>query len=149
MGQRLNYILNDNSNNRNLFSNWEKLFSQLGKKYSLTSAQKLPNKAVFRTLLFILLLAFGTTGVWGQTPDRSGYYYISNYKTEGHYSNGTAINPGTFYLCPSTNLYAANKPFVTDYMTDKDANSIWDIEYVALRMMSTIIILNIILVANI
>lgn len=67
---------------------------------------------------------------WGQTPDRSGTYYIPNNRETGYQPDGTTVN-GIFYLCPSTSLYGADKPFVTTYITNKNPNSIWKIEYVS------------------
>ena len=110
-----------------LFPRWEQNIPTLGTKHSHVG-----NKTGLRLVIMLLLMMIcGVSEVWGQTPDRSGYYYISNYKQKGHIPPSTKEIDGIFYLCPSTSLYAADKPFVTDYMTDKDANSIWDIEYVS------------------
>ena len=48
-----------------------------------------------KTLLMVLMLTFGTTVSWGQTPDYSGTYYIgSKAFIEGSSSSN-------FYLCPT------------------------------------------------
>jgi len=87
--------------------------------------------------MIVVMLVVGVNSAWGQgTPsgtDRSGYYYIPNYKEYGRLpdNNSGSETSGKYYLCPSTSMYAADKPFVTDYMTDKVTNSIWKIEYVS------------------
>ena len=151
MGQRLNYILNYNSTSCNLFSNVGKLFSQRGNTFSLTYAQKLPNKVFFRTLLVVLMMLSGITGIWGQTPDYSGIYYIaSDYQnkntTTRNYNPTTLSN--NYYLCPTENWISFgssgdtkdtwttgdSNPFLTTYKAcahnDYDiTNAKWTIEY--------------------
>ena len=150
MRQRLNDILNYNSNNRKFRPNWEKLFSQLGKKYSLTSAQNLRSKAIFRTLLVVLMMVCNFCGAWAQTNDYSGTYYIaSDYQTPNtttrNYNPTTLTN--NFYLCPTENWISYfptspnwrtgdDRPFLTTYKINAhndydNTKAKWTIEYYA------------------
>lgn len=105
------------------------------------------NKTTYRLpsrllALLLLLITLGSVGVWGQT-DYSGMYYIGNYNNNAYNVETPANN---FYLVPAANpqqthhidaYYSANygsedgdpdRPFLTTYKTNKDANSVWRIE---------------------
>ena len=94
-----------------------------------------------RTLLITLVfLLTAVSGAWGQT-DYSGTYFIAS--NSGYNSGNTANN---YYWVPAANpqlannedaYYSANyslangdpeKPYVTTYKTNRDNNSIWQIE---------------------
>ena len=67
----------------------------------------------------VLMVTFGINVSWGQTPDRSGVYYIAN----------NADN--TFYLYKSTDLYATNQPYLTTLKTISDVDeSAWRLQFV-------------------
>ena len=72
-----------------------------------------------KTLMMVLMVAFGTIVSWGQTTDRSGVYYIAN----------NADN--TFYLYKSTDLYTANQPYLTTLATiSDDDEKAWRLQFV-------------------
>lgn len=75
-------------------------------------------------LLLCLMLVTGVNSVWGQT-DYSGTYYISS-NNKGNRGITTADR---FYLCPSTNMYDEDQPFVTTKKTNKGTDSKWILQF--------------------
>lgn len=59
--------------------------------------------------------------------DFSGFYYIAN-RDAGNYNATNAAN--NYYLCPSTNTYDRDMPFLTTYKTNQDNNSKWLVSFV-------------------
>lgn len=59
--------------------------------------------------------------------DFSGFYYIAN-RDAGNYNATNAAN--NYYLCPSTNTYNRDMPFLTTYKTNQDNNSKWLVSFV-------------------
>ena len=118
MRQNENYILNYNSNNRKFHTNWGELFSHLGKKCALTSAQNLHSNSLFRTLFLLLLMVMSTVGVWAQitpTTDTSNpvYYLIQNYQNTALYMKPYVKN-NTTYVTTSNSLTDDMKWFFLD-----------------------------------
>lgn len=70
-----------------------------------------------KTLMMVLMVAFGTNVSWGQINE--GLYYIKS-------------NAGqTYYLCPAIGCYYNNNvdhPHLTTFETDGDQNSIWEVK---------------------
>ena len=73
--------------------------------------------------------------MWGQTGpvgnDFSGTYFIANHARGAYSSSNYADN---FYLCPSTNMYAVDQPFLTTFKerstnNPSPQNAKWTIEY--------------------
>ena len=92
--------------------------------------RKLPVPAwkLLRTLsLLCLMVVTGAVETWGQTgTDYSGTYYISS----NNKGNRGATTSDRFYLCPSTDSYQANQPFVTTKMNNRATDSKWIIKFV-------------------
>ena len=100
-------------------------------------------RSSLRHLLLLLLLTAGATGVWAQTPDYSGTYYIA---TRGY--DGNPANTNNYYLCPTeewiyykaTNNWDTDgstypNPFLTTYKCKTNSyhsgdpsNAVWIIE---------------------
>jgi hypothetical protein len=92
------------------------------------------------SIILLLLMLFGSTSVWGQTPDYSGTYYIKSISTNKQ-------STGDYYLCPTegwaffvsddTNPGTVQgddngKPFLTTYHckngTYDATKAVWNIE---------------------
>lgn len=91
----------------------------------------------------LLLVVVGVNGVWGQTPDFSGTYYIAS---RGY--DGNPNNTDNYYLCPTegwiyykatdswdTNGSTYPNPFLTTYQCKKNtyhsgdpSNAVWIVE---------------------
>ncbi len=91
----------------------------------------------------LLLVVVGVNGVWGQTPDFSGTYYIAS---KGY--DGNPNNTDNYYLCPTegwiyykatdswdTNGSTYPNPFLTTYQCKKNtyhsgdpSNAVWIVE---------------------
>ena len=87
---------------------------------------------VLRTLLLLLLLMVEVGEMSGQTQpvgkDFSGTYFIANHARGAYSSSDYTEN---FYLCPSTNMYAADQPLLTTYK-ERSANltnAKWTIQF--------------------
>lgn len=75
----------------------------------------------------LLMIVVGVSGVKAQVgTDYSGTYYISS-NNKGSRGGTTAAR---FYLCPSTNMYLANQPFVTTKKTNQGTDSKWILNFV-------------------
>ena len=84
------------------------------------------NKILF-CLVLAVMMAMPLVG-WGQQGyDYSGVFYIAN-RDAGNYSPTNSSN--NYYLCPSTDTYAQDQPFLTTYKTNHAANSKWQVAFV-------------------
>lgn len=86
--------------------------------------QGIKGLALMAVLVFAVQWACGQQGPTG--TDYTGIYYIANCNEGAYDLNNTA---GNYYLCPSTNLYASDQPFLTTYKTNRGSDSRWQIEY--------------------
>ena len=80
---------------------------------------------LLRTLLLLMVMTVGVSGVWGQSSpvgnDFSGTYYIANYNANAYSPTSKTDN---YYLCPSVVYYDYNgtpanqKPYLTTHKPD-------------------------------
>ena len=113
------------------FPNWEKSFSQLGTYFQGTYVRPLMNlcssahehmfigsRTYVLRMMMLFVMMMGVSGVWGQTPDYSGTYFLSgnNFNSNSYNIANTTTN---YYLCPTVDwLYY--KADATNYFTDVD-----------------------------
>ena len=78
-------------------------------------------------VMMLLMMVLGVNAVWGQIEKNyTGTYYIANYDNGGYSSSDP------YYLCPATNNYADNQPFLTTHKNlaeDDDALFKWIVRF--------------------
>ena len=95
---------------------------------SMKRKSLLSMKPMLRVVLIMFLGLVLSGNVIAQIDyDFSDVYYIAN-RNAGNYSPTNATN--NYYLCPSTDTYADQMPFVTTYKTNQDGNSKWRVTFV-------------------
>ena len=70
-----------------------------------------------RAILLLLLAMTSVSGVWGQTTDLSGVYYIASFRySSANYSYSPTNTSANYYLCPTENwyYYQSSSPYFTD-----------------------------------
>ena len=98
------------------------------KEKSMKTKSVLSMKQMFHVVLIVCLGLVLSGNVFAQTDyDFSDVYYIAN-RNAGNYSSTDATN--NYYLCPSTDTYADQMPFLTTYKTNQDGNSKWRVTFV-------------------
>ena len=98
------------------------------KEKSMKTKSVLSMKPMFHVVLIMCLGLVLSGNVFAQTDyDFSDVYYIAN-RDAGNYSPTDATN--NYYLCPSTDTYADQMPFLTTYKTNQDGNSKWRVTFV-------------------
>ncbi len=106
------------------FPTWERNIPNVGKKYSQRGKEGFPTWEFLRLLcLLCLMVVAGAVEAWA--VDYSGTYFISS----NNKNNRGVTTADRFYLCPSTNMYSENQPFVTTKKTNKGADSKWILQF--------------------
>lgn len=106
------------------FPTWEGNIPNVGKKYSQRGKEGFPTWEFLRLLcLLCLMVVAGAVEAWA--VDYSGTYFISS----NNKNNRGVTTADRFYLCPSTNMYSENQPFVTTKKTNKGTDSKWILQF--------------------
>ena len=106
------------------FPTWERNIPNVGKKYSQRGKEGFPTWEFLRLLcLLCLMVVAGAVEAWA--VDYSGTYFISS----NNKNNRGVTTADRFYLCPSTNMYSENQPFVTTKKTNKGTDSKWILQF--------------------
>jgi hypothetical protein len=73
-----------------------------------------------KTLLMVLMVAFGTTVSWGQITD--GLYYIAS-------NNNKDGDGNDYYLNKSTVMYESGQPYLTTFKSGQVDESVWRLKW--------------------
>ena len=104
-------------------------FGGLEPKGALARAKKGIGPSQITLLLLTLFFVVGVNRGWGQIErNYTGTYYIANVNKNIDFCNKTSVSD-RYYLCPSTEYYATDQPFLTTYKTNHSGNDKWTIEY--------------------
>ena len=104
-------------------------FGGLEPKGALARAKKGIGPSQITLLLLTLFFVVGVNRGWGQIErNYTGTYYIANVNKNSDFCNKTSVSD-RYYLCPSTEYYETDQPFLTTYKTNHFGNDKWTIEY--------------------